>query len=421
VSIEGNVIRRGTFDTVFDGEGEWSNADIPLNGGNGKDLKFEYEVPTGAGNDIQGQSAVGDITINLNQQEEAFADVVVDQAGNGDTTSIQDAVDSAPPGATVLVRNGTYNEAVDINKDDQTLASKNGPGSGGTTIETDANTQDNRAIEVNDADRVTIDGLRVTFDVSGSSNSEKYAIRARATSNDFTVRNCEIRDFSTEDQASNSGAVRATGVTVTSSQGPNTGNTVSNPIIENNEFVDISCTGSVDSSNTDSDSKAKGLALNGDVRNASINNNDFLGIGATSNDPSGAQDALSGMNSNSAEGTSKPRGISLIKAGASTAPKSFTILDNTFGGTGSDAIKGTYGQPSIFLGGSGTLGEEEVYNNVFYHPVDNLRGGGALKLRENDWRNNGGYPTLEPADEDKDGGNLIERNSGANYDTTFTI
>jgi predicted ribosomally synthesized peptide with SipW-like signal peptide len=419
VSYGGNTVRRGTFDSVFDGEGEWSNADFPLNSGNARNLEFEYSLPGGAGSNVASQSAIGDITIHLNQQEEAFADLVVDNSGNGDVTSIQAGVDAVPPGATVLIRDGTYNEAVDIGKNDLTLASKNGPPGGGTgtRIRTSAQQQNNQAITINDADQVTIDGLGVTFDSSGSSNSEKYAIRARATTDDLTVRNCQIGGFSTRDRTSNSGAVRATGVTVTSNQGPNSGNQVSNPIIENNEFVDISCTGSVDSSNTDKDSKAKGLALNGNIRNASINNNDFLGIGATSNDPSGAQSALNG---NSAEGTSKPRGISLIKGDASTAPRSFTILDNTFGGTGSDAIKGTYGQPAIFLGGSGPLGDEEVYNNVFYHPIDNLRGG-ALKLRDNDWRENGGYPTLEPADSDVDGGNLIDRNGGANYDTTFTI
>lgn len=419
VSYAGNVVRRGTFDSVFDGEGEWSNADFPLNAGDSRNLEIAYSLPGGAGNDVASQTARGDITIQLNQQEEAFADIVVDKTGNGDVTSIQDAVDTAPPGATVLVRDGTYNEAVDIGKNDLTLASKNGPAGGGTgtAIKTSAGSQDNRAIEINNADGVTIDGLRITFDSTDSSNSEKYAVRARATSNDLTVRNCVIGGFSTSDNSSNSGAVRATGITVTSNQGPNSGNPVVSPIIENNEIVDISCTGSVDSGNSDPDSKAKGLALNGDVRNASVNNNDFLGIGETSNDPSGAQNAFE---NNSAEGTSKPRGITLVKGGASTAPRSFTILDNTFGGTGSDAIKGTYGQPAIFLGGSGSLGEEEVYNNVFYHPVDNLRGG-ALKLRDNDWRNNGGYPTLEPADSDVDGGNLIDRAGGANYDTTFTI
>jgi predicted ribosomally synthesized peptide with SipW-like signal peptide len=416
VSYGGNVVRRGTFDTVFDGDGEWSNADFALNSGNARNLKIDYSLPGGAGNDVADQDAVGDITIQLNQQEEAFADVVVDKTGNGDVTSIQDGVSNAPSGAVVLVRDGTYNEAVTIDKADQTLASKNGSGS--TKIKASADTDDNRAVEVNGVDGVMVDGFNVTFNADPSSNSEKYAIRARATSNDLTVRNCEIGRFSTEDQSTNSGAVRATGVTVTSNQGPNSGGTVSDPIIENNEFVGISCTGSVDSTNNpDPDSKAKGLALNGDVRNASVNNNDFLGIGATSNDPSGAQNALNG---NSAEGTSKPRGISLIKGGASTAPKSFTILDNTFGGTGSDAIKGTYGQPSIFFGGSGALGEEEVYNNVFYHPVDNLRGG-ALKLRDNEWKNNGGYPNLVPPDQDEDGGNLIDRAGGANYDTTFTI
>jgi predicted ribosomally synthesized peptide with SipW-like signal peptide len=439
VSVAGKVIRRGTFDTVFDGEGEWSNADIPLNAGVSKPLQIDWEVPSGAGNDIQNQEAVGDITINLNQQEEAFADIVVDGTGGGDTTSIQDAVNSAPPGATVLVKDGTYNEEVTISKAGQTLASYNPPGSSSNAvIEADAQNQ-NKAIRVDGVNNVTVDGFNITFTggAGSSPNAEKFGLRARAGSDNITVRNCRIAGITTaEDGRDGSGstdnieAVRSVGVTFTGQQP--TADSIVNPILENTTFQNIKCTGSTtQDGGPDSDSRAKGLAMSGEVKNAAVVRNEFLDIGTAANDLPGAQISTvdstradvdgspgsgrfttSNDDNRDAEGTDKPRGIDMF---GSPSPTNFTILDNTF-----DGIVGVYGQPAIFHGGSSTGTDNEVYNNEIHHPVDNL-GGGKLILRENDWRDNGNYPTLEPADKDIDGGNLIDRSGGSNYDTTFTI
>ncbi len=50
----------------------------------------------------------------------------VDDDGSADFTSIQDAVDSASPGATIVVRNGTYIENVDVDRT-VTIISESGP------------------------------------------------------------------------------------------------------------------------------------------------------------------------------------------------------------------------------------------------------------------------------------------------------
>ena len=421
VSIGSTTIRQGTFDTVFDGEGEWSYADIPLSAGGNRNLTVEYTLPGAAGNDVQNATAVGDITIQLNQQPEAFADLVVDDDGSSNVSSIQEAVNDVPDGGVILVRNGTYNEAVTVDKANVTIASKNTPDTPSrATIEASAQSDSNRAIEVDGVSGVTIDGFNVTFDSDPSPNGEKYAIRARAVSNGLTVRNCDIGGFSASDTQSNSGAVRATGVTVTGTAGPaTTPAEVADPIVENNVFDDIRCVGPVDPGNSpDDDSKAKGVALNGNVLNAAINNNEFTNIGeaAGGNESPDSAEAVSASN---VAGTEKPRGVSLVEDGNGTGPRNFTILNNRFEG-----IVGTWGQPAIFVGGSNSLGgDHEVYANEFYHPVDNLSAA-PLKLRGNTWVNDAdddGVPELVAKDQDSDGGNLIDRDGGASYDTDYTI
>jgi len=415
ISIDGTEIRSGTFDTVFDGEGEWSNADIPLNGGGTKNLTIDWSLPGGAGNDVQNLEAIGDLTILLNQQQESFADLVVGSGGSANVSSIQEAVGDVPDGGVILVRDGTYNEGVSIDKANLTLASKNPLGA---KIRTSAQST-NRAIEVAGVSGVTVDGFDITFDGNGSPNSEKYAVRAQAVSDGLTVRNCDIGRFSTSDNAG--GAVRATGVVVTSKNGPNAGGEINDVIVENNVFDDIKTTGGTDSGDSDNDSKAKGVALNGNVLNASVVHNEFTNIGAaggSGESPTSAEPVTdSGVN-----GTEKPRGISLVEDSNSVGPRDFTILNNLF-----QNIVGTWGQPAIFVGGTNGLGSDhEVYDNEFHHPVDNFSDG-TLKLRNNTWVNDAdddGVPELVDADADNDGGNLIERDSsnpGSSYDTTYTI
>lgn len=405
VSIGGTTIRQGTFDTVFDGEGEWSNADIPLSAGSNKPLTIDYELTEGAGNDVAGITAVGDIAIQLNQRPETFADLVVDQtSGNGNVSSIQEAVDNVPEGGVILVRNGTYNEAVTVGTSGVKIASKNGPSM--TQLVPDPDTDGNKALLVDGVDDVTVDGLRVSLGADQPDNSEKFAIRGRPDGsgdgpNNLTVRNCHVEDITADDVSSNSGAVRATGIVVdmepTGGLGPAT---MSNFVVENNKVRRITCT----SSGSGGDSRAKGIGANGDVDGASIVRNVIENIGQ---DPE----------------TDKPRGITLTEQSSSGSNQGagttdFTILGNTI-----QNVAGSAGQPAIFIGGTNALGDSEVYDNVFYHPVDNLSSG-TLRLRSNTWENDAdddGVPELVPPEQDEDGGNLIDRNGGSSYDTTYTI
>jgi hypothetical protein len=314
--------------------------------------------------------------------------------------SIQNAIDDAD-GTDVLVEAGTYNEAIVIDKDGLTLRSL--AGAGQTTIVASASSQDNKAIIVDGASDVSINGFSITFDSESATNSEKYGIRARAGSDNLVVRNSIIGNFSTEDGPNNSGAVRATGVVVTSQQGSSTASTgtqTAGPTIENNIFENIRCTGEVDPSNSDSDSKAKGVALNGKIAGAIVGDNSFTGIGTVTNDPNGAQDALT---DNSAIGTAKPRGISLTEDGNGDGPTNFTIVRNDF-----DGIAGTYGQPSIFIGSTNALGSGHIVKrNNFRHPVDSLSSE-TLQLKKN-WWSRADPPNTAPSDQDEDGGILISR------------
>lgn len=59
------VAGSGTFDSVFDGSE--ADANHPLPAGGSSNLVIEWEIPTTAGNDIQGDSVSGDISVELGQ------------------------------------------------------------------------------------------------------------------------------------------------------------------------------------------------------------------------------------------------------------------------------------------------------------------------------------------------------------------
>ena len=80
--------------------------------------------------------------------------IVVNQNGSGDHTHIQQAIDNAAEGDTVLVKAGTYNETVTIGKSIDLI----GAGSGNTTID-GGNKGDVLRI---DSDSVNVSGLTIT-------------------------------------------------------------------------------------------------------------------------------------------------------------------------------------------------------------------------------------------------------------------
>jgi hypothetical protein len=350
-------------------------------------------------------------------------DITVDPDDNSAYDAIQPAVDAAQTGDNIEIAESTYNEAVSIDTDELTLQSTGGIRN--TVVEPSAQDDNNKAITVSGASNVTIDGLTVTFNGDPSDASEKIGLWAKLGSNDetpdnLTVRNSIFRDFSTSNNSGNSGTVRATGVQATpipgrqSGSGSDTSNgTVDGVEVANCRFKNIRCTG-----DNSKDSKAKGVALNGDVADPRIADCDFYDIGISNeNDPS---TALEPQSDNEYAGTSKPRGISITEDGNGDGPTNFEVVRNDF-----DGIAGTYGQPSIFVGGVEDLGDShKVESNNFRHPVDSgsvdFTGSGSgtkLNLTSNWWSEGDPTPPVKPSDEDEDGGVLIDRD-GDNNDNT---
>ncbi|WP_292471328.1 NosD domain-containing protein [Methanolobus sp.] len=83
------------------------------------------------------------------------ATITVDDSGGADYTSIQDAVNAATAGDTILVSQGTYNENVDVNKQ-VTITSKDGA----QVTNVVAATGNDHVFDVS-ADGVTIEGINV--------------------------------------------------------------------------------------------------------------------------------------------------------------------------------------------------------------------------------------------------------------------
>jgi len=114
-----------------------------------------------------------------------------------DHTNIQDAVDAASPGNTIIVRDGTYHENVDVNVNHLTIRSENGPGSttvvGSMPALSAVSTADSNDYGFNGfsdhvfdiaADYVNISG----FTVTGATGSSKAGIYINA------VNHCNISD-----------------------------------------------------------------------------------------------------------------------------------------------------------------------------------------------------------------------------------
>jgi hypothetical protein len=90
-----------------------------------------------------------------------------DAAGNfkGGFAKIQDAVDSAADGYTILVHDGTYNENVDVTKSHLTIRSEKGPSV--TTVSASLN-PDEHVFDITDQTDVTLEGFEIR-DARGTS------------------------------------------------------------------------------------------------------------------------------------------------------------------------------------------------------------------------------------------------------------
>lgn len=67
VSVGERIVRSGKFNSVFDGTEADSN--VGLSAGGSKNLTIDWTLPSSAGNEVQGDSVSGEITVQLNQTD----------------------------------------------------------------------------------------------------------------------------------------------------------------------------------------------------------------------------------------------------------------------------------------------------------------------------------------------------------------
>ncbi|WP_255334458.1 NosD domain-containing protein [Methanosarcina sp. KYL-1] len=108
--------------------------------------------------------------------------IYVDDDGPADFSSIQAAVDAASPGATIIVKNGTYTENVDVDRA-VTIISEFGPGY----------TKVNASNPKDSVFYVTADGVNISgFSVSGGSELVSSSTYSTAGIWLYDVRDCNI-------------------------------------------------------------------------------------------------------------------------------------------------------------------------------------------------------------------------------------
>ncbi|MDY6964482.1 MAG: NosD domain-containing protein [Halobacteriota archaeon] len=117
----------------------------------------------------------------------------VDDDSGSDFTTIQDAVNASSPGDTIIVRDGTYNENVDVGKS-ITLKSENGAAS--TTVV--ASNPDDHVFEVT-ADYVNISGFTVRGPTLGAGVFLTTVENCNISNIDATNNNVGIALFSSSD------------------------------------------------------------------------------------------------------------------------------------------------------------------------------------------------------------------------------
>ncbi|WP_229392436.1 NosD domain-containing protein [Methanosarcina sp. DH2] len=178
----------------------------------------------------------------------------VDDDEPADFTSIQDAVDASSPGATIIVRNGTYTENVDVDRA-VTILSESGPE---YTEVRAANSKD--SVFYVTADSVNISG----FSVSGGSKPLSSSAYSTAGIWLYEVKNCNISQNVLSDNycglyvilsenctlEGNTAESNNYGIYLSSSEG----NTLQNNRMENNSynfaFPRASTANDIDESNT---------------------------------------------------------------------------------------------------------------------------------------------------------------------------
>lgn len=242
----------------------------------------------------------------------------------------------ASSGDTVEVAPGTYEEsatnghAVELLKDGLTLEST---GSADNTVIKGGSDQWT-TIHV-DANDVTVDGFTIKTSGFSSNYESAFGVRVIDDSDNFVLKNSILKDISAP--------ARATGVAIYTDAVDFSGTSIEGAKILNNEIRNIYTTTKSPSTAHYSESKAKGISLNGDVRNAEVRDNTVQDIGGSN--------------------TVKTRGLSIVEG--NVGPTNFKVTGNTFDDIKSGMVGGSKveGPATVFIGGYSDLGNDHVMSN----------------------------------------------------------
>jgi parallel beta-helix repeat protein len=124
-------------------------------------------------------TSVSAISANITVENES--DIIVDKNGNGDYTTIQEAINNAPQGSTIYVKIGEYPEIIEINK----AISLHGEEKDSTLINP-VSENNKYAIRLG-APGVTISGFSITNGAPGL-----YSTGIRIIAENIQISDCEI-------------------------------------------------------------------------------------------------------------------------------------------------------------------------------------------------------------------------------------
>ncbi|HDN68661.1 MAG TPA: hypothetical protein ENG23_03670, partial [Methanomicrobia archaeon] len=184
-----------------------------------------------------------------------------------DYTTIQQAMNASSPGDTIVVRDGTYTENVDVSKQRLTIRSENGPAT--TTVQA-ANPND--YVFCVTAEYVNIIG----FTVTGAAGSGKAGIYLVTTSSTFPTNSTSHCNISNNNVKMNDAGISLWWAP---------SNTLTNNIVSNNDcginLQDYSTNNSI-SNNNCSSNNGPGIIFrdsnNNEITNNKCENNDGYGI-----------------------------------------------------------------------------------------------------------------------------------------------
>lgn len=299
-----------------------------------------------------GTTVFGDVAIATpGKNDDQGCDRLVNPNSNSPQhyDTIQDAVDDSTSGDTICVVPGTYDEQVVIETDGLTFRGSGCP----KNVVVNAGAGKRETFDVNDASGVTIDRFTVRNTGGSGASKESYGIRVTGKSDNITLRNSIVKDISEE--------ARGVGFTVDLDFGSGGGGVpggVQGVEVTNCRFENIYTTKFSEDLPNFRFTKAKGIALNGDVRGAEISHTTIRNIGDTG----------SGRNSDFG------RGITLTEDDNDVGPTDFEIRRCEFSN-----MDGRFGNPfdgaAVFVGEYPDFGDHTVEDNNILIAVENFPNG----------------------------------------------